>query len=145
MSQACVWACSWVQVGPASGLFACKHRCRHRLGSMVLPSFAEGQSLWPVLAQTFAPVVCGVSVASCALERMLWPCATPGRDSINMGWEQGDHGTWREPAFEPALCLAVERLSMWIEYTRFIHFKWLFLLLRSHVHIWKLRPKFLGG
>lgn len=98
MSYARVWACSQVRVGPTSGLSARNPRCRHMLGSWLLPSFAEGQSLWPVLAQTFAHVACVVWVRLRALE-----------------------------------C------------TCFINFKWLFLLLRAYLHIWKLHPKFPGG
>lgn len=140
MSWACVWACSWVQAGPTLELFACKHRCRHRLGTPKLcwgtePVASAGPDL-----QSHG--LCGVSVASCVLERMLWLCATPGREPSSMAW---DHGTWQEPVLEPALCLVVERPPMWIEYTCFINFKWLFLLLRPHVCIWKLHPIFLRG
>jgi len=99
--------------------------CLHVMGAEpALPSFVEGQSLWPVLALC---LVCGEH-GSVGTVRLPWPFVMPGMS-----------GTRLRPALtllQPALCLTVLK---WLKHTGLLHFRWLFL------HTGKPHPKFPGG
>lgn len=124
------------------GLSARKHGCRHAAGSLCSPVLLRDRAcgqrwskpllLWLIQSEHGFMDACEYALAVCNI------------------WKRAS-SVWvvvcsvLQLVLQPVLHLSVGMLPKGLECTGLIHFKWLFLLPRSYVHIWKLHPKFPGG